>query len=54
VIATVQCRVVHGGGRSALATNRQTAAVGNSCQTLKSASNRPLIVRKNPNINYLA
>jgi hypothetical protein len=47
VIATVQCRVVHGGGRSALATNRQTAAVGNSCQTLKSASNRPLIVRKN-------
>jgi len=49
VIATVQCRVVHGGGRSALATNRQTAAVGNSCQTLKSASNRPLIVRKNQN-----
>ena len=47
MIATVQCRVVHGGGRSALATNRQTAAVGNSCQTLKSASNRPLIVRKN-------
>ena len=26
-----RCRVVHGGGRSALATNRPTAAVGNPC-----------------------
>ena len=28
-----RCRVVHGGGRSALATNRPTAAVGNPCAT---------------------
>ena len=28
-----QSRVVHGGGRSALATNRPTAAVGNPCST---------------------
>jgi len=28
-----QRRVVHGGGRSALATNRPTAAVGNPCLT---------------------
>jgi hypothetical protein len=27
----MQRRVVHGGGRSALATNRPTAAVGNPC-----------------------
>ena len=31
-----QGRVVHGGGRSALATNRPTAAVGNSCSTRRS------------------
>ena len=30
-----RCRVVHGGGRTALATYRPTAAVGNSCSPLK-------------------
>jgi hypothetical protein len=29
----LRCRVVHGGGRSALATNRPTGAVGNPCST---------------------
>ena len=30
-VGVAQRRVVHGGGRSALATNRPTAAVGNPC-----------------------
>ena len=33
VVEVARCRVVHGGGRSALATNRPTAAVGNPCLT---------------------
>jgi hypothetical protein len=32
-VGVAQRRVVHGGGRSALATNRPTAAVGNPCLT---------------------
>ena len=40
-------RVVHGGGRSAPATNRPTAAVDNSCQMFRIAPNRPQIVRNN-------
>jgi len=42
-----QCRVVHGGGRSALATNRPTDAGDNSSQMLRIAPNRPQTVRKN-------
>ena len=42
-----QCRVVHGGGRSALAKNRPTDVVGNSSQTLRISLNRPEIVQKN-------
>ena len=41
-----QRRVVHGGGRSALATNRPTDAGGNSSPRLRTAESRPQIVRK--------
>ena len=43
----LRCRVVHGGGRSALATNRPTGAVGNSSRRLRTAENRPQILRRN-------
>jgi hypothetical protein len=34
-VGMAQRRVVHGGGRSAFATNRPGAAVGNPCSTLR-------------------
>jgi hypothetical protein len=45
------CRVVHGGGRAALATLRTTDAVDNSCQALRMGVWHPHIVRKNQKVN---
>ena len=41
-IRALRCRVVHGGGRSALATNRPTAAVGNPCSTRRGSHSADL------------
>jgi hypothetical protein len=43
----LRCRVVHGGGRSALATNRPNAAVGNPCSTRSASCTNFLTFRRN-------